>query len=293
MLPRSRTRSPLNQKASPLPRVIIGSLLLIGIIFFIVQKSTSTPKSASDSNISTKAKVAATPKPRKPIEQLQATFDRIDAENSDMQLGIEVLDFETDEKASLRPELQFFAASTAKVITATATLKKVDSGLWTLKDRVGNYSLEYQLGQMISQSNNDSWALINSKVPRTEQQAFAESLGLQNSDYVKTETSAGDLALLLQQIYQKKILSEESTKLLLSFMQDTNEESFIPAALSKNVTIYHKTGLLDSYIHDAAIIKDGESTFALVILSKGTMPDPVSRAELFAEITKATLTHFE
>ena len=52
-------------------------------------------------------------------------------------------------------------------------------------------------------------------------------------------------------------------------MQNTQEERFIPTFIPQDARVYHKTGLLEDDVHDAAIIEQGSRKIVLVILTHG------------------------
>ena len=38
-------------------------------------------------------------------------------------------------------------------------------------------------------------------------------------------------------------------------MQHTNDEDLIPAAVSPDITVHHKYGVVEGYVHDAALLR--------------------------------------
>jgi beta-lactamase class A len=71
-------------------------------------------------------------------------------------------------------------------------------------------------------------------------------------------------------------------------MQNTNYESLIPAAVPDNVTVFHKYGLLDTELHDAAILTGGAAGCVLVVYTKGDgLNDVPERTDVIHEITRA------
>jgi beta-lactamase class A len=204
-----------------------------------------------------------------------------------------VKDLESDSKATLNPDVPFMAASTAKLITAARFLSQVGEGKDSLDSKLGSYTAEYQLEQMINRSNNDSWAVLNAKYSLESQQAYAASIGLTNSHFERTESTANDLAVFLEKLYDRQLFNEELSTQLLSYMQETNEESYIPAALPSVATVYHKYGILGSNVHDAAIIEYKGRRFILVIMSKGSTPDYAARQDIFQTITKDVLNKID
>ncbi|MFP3462013.1 serine hydrolase [Arthrobacter globiformis] len=65
------------------------------------------------------------------------------------------------------------------------------------------------------------------------------------------------------------MLSPDHTAEHLSYMQNTNYEALIPAAVPPDVTVFHKYGLLNGNLHDASILVQGQRSYAFVVYSLG------------------------
>jgi hypothetical protein len=71
-------------------------------------------------------------------------------------------------------------------------------------------------------------------------------------------------------------------------MQGTNYEELIPAAVPDGVAVFHKYGLLDDELHDAAILSTSAGRYALMVYTKGTGPGDVpQRTAVIHDITEA------
>jgi beta-lactamase class A len=77
-------------------------------------------------------------------------------------------------------------------------------------------------------------------------------------------------------------------------MAQANYRDYIVAAIPSDVTVYHKVGILDDHLHDAAIIKKGSRSYVLVIFSKDNSGgyDYNRGAQLFGAITGKSLLAF-
>jgi beta-lactamase class A len=177
-------------------------------------------------------------------------------------------------------EVPFEAASTAKVLTAVAYYEMVEAGDASLDDPMGSYTAGFQLQEMIQDSDNDSWALL---VNADDTSAMGVSYDVDGN----TLTPA-DMAHVLAELYDGKLLDQEHTQQLLSYMQNTNDEDLIPAALPVGVTVFHKYGLLGGELHDAAILTTATRGVVLVIYTKGNDPTDIpQQTELIHTITAA------
>jgi beta-lactamase class A len=165
------------------------------------------------------------------------------------------------------------AASVTKLVTATYFLHEVEQGNQSLTETINGYSAQWQLEEMVNQSDNDSWAALDNTLGYPQLGTYAQSIGLSSFDLNANAIATDDVALLLQKLYLGQLLNKQDTQLLLSYMQNTNDETLIPAVLPAGATIYHKYGELDgdSYItlNDAAITVIKDRPFALVVFTQG------------------------
>ena len=118
------------------------------------------------------------------------------------------------------------------------------------------------------------------KVLRGVEDGKAFQQGLNN------QTSARDLAVLLEAIESGKAASKESCRRMIDILarQEFNEE--IPAGLPSGTRVAHKTGWITGVTHDAAIIyPPGRKPYVLVVLTKGIPDRPVAQ-RLIADISR-------
>ena len=60
-------------------------------------------------------------------------------------------------------------------------------------------------------------------------------------------------------------------------MQHTNDEDLVPAAVAPGITVHHKYGVVQGYVHDAALLSAGDRSYAVVICRWG--PDDADSAD--------------
>lgn len=234
---------------------------------------------------------AAAPAPSAIDAELEAEINAVIDANSDYQVGVAVVDVSDGaDPADVHEygvQAPFVAASTAKVLAAEAYYHLVETGEASLDDRLGAYTAEFQLQAMIQQSDNDSWSLIMDAVGHEELAEYAASIGVDYAATSNTLTPA-EMARILGGLYSGELLEPADTAQLLSYMQDTNNESLIPAAVPDGITVFHKYGLLNGALHDAGILaKDGKA-YAVVIYTKGAGMESVpARTEVIHDLTSA------
>ncbi len=231
--------------------------------------------------------------------ELAAAINGIIDANSQYQIGVALLDLSdgTVQEGAIQNgaaqeygvEAEFVAASTAKVLAAAAYLHLVETGEASLDDRLGNYRAEIQLQAMIQESNNDSWSLIMDAVGHDELSAYAAAIGVDYHPETNTLTPAA-MARILAGLYSGGLLDPEHTAQLLSYMQDTNYETLIPAAVPAGVEVFHKYGLLGGNLHDAAILTGDDAAYALVVYTKGAdLSDIPERTAVFHDLAAAVV----
>ena len=118
------------------------------------------------------------------------------------------------------------------------------------------------------------------KVRRGVEDSKAFQQGLNN------QTSARDLAVLLEAIETGKAASKESCRQMVDILaaQEFNEE--IPAGLPKGTRVAHKTGWITGVTHDAAIVyPPGRKPYVLVVLTRGIPDRPVAQ-RLIADVSR-------
>ena len=227
------------------------------------------------------------PSTRRSTRQL----DAIIAANSQYQIGVALVDLSQGAGPAEAHEYgiqeKFVAASTAKVLAAEAYYHLVETGPASLDAPLGNYTAGFQLREMIQQSDNDSWSLIMDAVGHEELTEYAATLGVSYDPETNTLTPA-EMATIVSRLYSGSLLNPADTAQLLSYMQDTNYETLIPAAVPDGITVFHKYGLLDDELHDAAVLARGGTAYALVIYTKGQdLSDVPERTEVIHQLTQA------
>ena len=206
----------------------------------------------------------------------QATWDHIDqvvgfevAANPSLNIAVSLVDVKTNTAKDFGDQETFAGASTTKVLTAAAYMKQVEQGEKTLDQSINGISAQSHIQKMINQSNNESWAALNSAVGRAELETYAHSIGMQSYLVEDNTLKAKDEALLLNKLANGTLISKELQALLYSYMQNTNNEDMIPAVIPAGAIIHHKYGQLEDRLHDASVINYKNRPLVLVIFTKG------------------------
>lgn len=246
------------------------------------------PLSAAGPSGGTPAAVPPTPTPATPPAPaigpaLDAEINAVIEANSGYQVGVALIDVADGEVHEYGVRTKFVAASTGKILAAAAYYHLVETGKASLGTPMGASTAGQQIRQMVQQSNNDSWALILAAVGHKGLTNYAASIGIPYDRTVNALTPA-EMARTLSELYSGRLLNAANTAQLLSYMQKTNYEALIPAAAPADVSVFHKYGLLNGYLHDASILVQGERAYVFVVYTLGRDAE-AARARVFHELT--------
>jgi beta-lactamase class A len=200
---------------------------------------------------------------------LEPQLADIAQQNPDIDLGVALTDVASGVSASVQATQPFRAASTTKLVTAIYYLQQVEAGHRQLSELIGPRTARDQLYQLINRSNNEAWLAFRDTLGRDQEQAFANQLGLSSFHVYSNTINAADLAKLLTKLAKGDLLNQQHTDLLLSLMQDTYEDRFIPGAVPDAIQVFHKTGTLEDDVHDVAIIYINKRPYVLVLMTNG------------------------
>lgn len=212
-----------------------------------------------------------------------------------MDIGVSWVDIKTGESGDYGVQVPFVAASTAKLLTAMAFLHKVEEGTASLDDQVGSRTARASLEAMIVKSDNEAWNDFNNSVmSHDDLAAYANLIGLTEYDPDKNTITPTSLAKLLSNFYQKRLLNEQHTETLLSYMQRAELVPYISDVAPPGVKVYHKPGYLKDRVHDATIIDNGDRPYVLVVFTKSRTGsyDTTSGVDVFTSIAKSSFESF-
>jgi beta-lactamase class A len=210
------------------------------------------------------------------------------------QVGVALIDISDGQTYEYGVRSKFVAASTAKILVAAAYYHLVEEASASLTAPVGAYAASFQIQQMVKYSNNDSWALLRNAIGYQRLREYAASIGI-TYDPALNLLSPAEMAGLLKLLYAGQLINGDHTAQLLSFMQHTNYESLIPAAVPPGIGVFHKYGLLHGNLHDASILVKGEKGFVFVVYTLGSLATNVptnAQAQAIHDLTRVVVDGF-
>ncbi|HSN37464.1 MAG TPA: serine hydrolase [Arthrobacter sp.] len=218
--------------------------------------------------------------------ELDAEIEGVIKANSAYRLGVALIDVRDGEVHEYGVKTKFVAASTGKILAAAAYYHLVETGKASLTSRMGASTAGQQIRQMVQQSNNESWALILAAVGHKGLTDYAASLDIPYDRTVNGLTPA-EMGRTLSELYSGRLLNAANTAQLLSYMQQTNYEVLIPAAVPAEVSVFHKYGLLEGYLHDASVLVQGDRAYVFVVYTLGVgASDMAARTRVIHQLTE-------
>lgn len=205
-----------------------------------------------------------------------------------------VLSCKKDEKfpAASLIKLPVLAAAFAKVNEKKISL--TDKIVITKKDITGgsgklkayklphSTSFEELLEFMISYSDNTATNKIINILGFEWINQVSSKLGLENTNLsrylmdftqrrkgIENYTSASDMAIILEHIYNKELVNKNFSEIALEFLKNQTVNDRIPRYLPDKVSIAHKTGLERDAVHDVGIVFTSKGDYILCVLVKG------------------------
>ena len=171
-----------------------------------------------------------------------------------------------------------------------------DDAIYTLLGR--KMSIKDLVYQMITVSSNLATNILIDYVSADSIQKTIESLGTQHMRVLRgvedlkafeagksNTATASDLALLLEALKNGTAVSPDMDAAMVEVLFDQQFNEMIPAGLSEEVRVAHKTGQITKIHHDAGIIySPNKAPYVLVILVEGISEETIS-ADLGAKIT--------
>lgn len=187
----------------------------------------------------------------------------------------------------------FDGASTGKLLTALDYLHHTEQSAASLQTKIDGQAAGKWLEAMIVNSDDTAWAVLNGYLTHKDLAAYARSAGLTSYDADSNTFTSADMALLLQKLYQGKLVNDAHRSLLLRYMAKANHRDYIVAAVPASAAVYHKIGMDDDVLNDAAIITRGNDALILVIFTDGHGTyNWDGRAELMRAITKDAIAAY-
>lgn len=191
-------------------------------------------------------------------------------------------------KAAQNADAQFVPASVYKIFVAYSVLHRFETNELqpNLVTRTGQTTMEC-VEDMLINSDNDCGRALGFSVGWQTINDELRTLGLTNTNLNNYDppseepvrdklTTAQDVGLFLEKLYNNQLLNNSNTRLLIDIMKKQAWRERLAAGLPANATIASKPGWLTGIQTDAGIVYGPSNTYIAVILSTESTPQPLA-----------------
>jgi beta-lactamase class A len=208
--------------------------------------------------------------------------------DKDVTAGVVLLDLASGERCEVGATREFRTASLYKTVVLAELYRQIDEGLIALTDPLileprhsVDDPVEFRLtapvrttvgeaaDRMIHFSDNASALALREHLGTGLVDDAPAWLGMPDtilgSRFVSTPD---DQAELYRRVYAGEVVSADASRAMFQTLAQQEIADLIPAALPSGVAIAHKTGTLDTYLHDAGIVRAPGGDFVLVVMTE-------------------------
>ncbi len=226
------------------------------------------------------------------------------------RFGIVVKDLSTGYEVRLNDHFPFEAASLYKLPVMYEVFKLRDLGYFSLSEdlTIGFDDVSMDLGtllwpagtritigtaleRMVTISDNSGAFMLTKKVGTWRINDDADVLGMEETHIHSDDlqTSAADMARLLEIIARGQAISPDTSAEMVQLMARQQVRDRIPALMPSEATIANKTGNWENAAHDVAIIYGPRSTLVIAFLAD-SITDVDALYEAMSEAALAAYT---
>lgn len=161
-----------------------------------------------------------------------------------------------------------------------------------LKEGFVKFTVRDALEQMITNSHNYASLLLSLRIKLSSVVKFLNQHNLQDSSIGQPPmTTASDMALFFEQLYNNEITDPEHTEEMIALLKRQNLNNVLPKYIPEGVSIAHKTGQLFTYSHDAGIFyMEQKGDYVIVGMSDSAAYQAAE--DRIAQVSRAVYTYF-
>jgi beta-lactamase class A len=116
--------------------------------------------------------------------------------------------------------------------------------------------------------------------------------GLQNSSFkTQPQTTAKDVSLFLEQLYNHRVGDELISEKLIEVMSRNKLNEGLPKYLPTGIKVAHKTGEIYGFKHDAGLVYTPNGDYLIVVMSESN--SPFGAEERIAQVSRAVYDYFQ
>ncbi|MDA0270353.1 MAG: class A beta-lactamase-related serine hydrolase [Chloroflexi bacterium] len=221
------------------------------------------------------------------LEGVCARVEEVASASAEVSVGFVLIDLETGEQCSLQADREFRMASLYKTLVLAELYRQVDAGLVALNDELimpapyVDDPVEVRLAgpvattvgvaanRMIVFSDNTSALALREHLGVALVAETPEWLAMPGTEILSRFVSTpADQAKLYRQIYTGEVVGADASRAMYLTLAQQEIEDMIPAGLPAGTPIAHKTGTLDTWLHDVGIVRAPGGDFVLVVMTE-------------------------
>jgi len=241
------------------------------------------------------------------------------------RVGIYIKDIETGKTWSYNADRLFPSASLVKVPIMAAVFEKIQTGSMTLDTQIkltrqkrvgGSGSLKWVrdgtslsvmeiIYKMITESDNTATRMLIDSVGMPYLSESFRKMGLEHTNITpegmsltsgrvvrENYTTASEMAYLMEQVYEGKLVSRESSEFMLDVLKHNKSRSRLRRGLPLGWEIGHKTGLLRKACHDVGIVFSPRGDYVIAVLTS-EVPNYSSAKNFITRVAKLTFRYYK
>jgi beta-lactamase class A len=260
--------------------------------------TTAHAESVADAG---KSITVAKPAPARSTAQEQASMQVllnqfIATYQTDGTYNIVIKDLKTGAEATIDPDKSYESASLYKLFVADQIYHMIDTDSLSYTAQAGggsNNTIQGCLNLMITISDNTCGQALGGILGWGSENPALAAEGFTETDLTTPQqTSARDVGLLFEDLYNGTLNSSASNAAFLALLKNQEVNDRLPAGLPAGTVIAHKTGNLDDVVHDAGIVY-GPKTNYLVVVMSGGWNEPDNAPNQFSALSGQLWQYFE
>jgi beta-lactamase class A len=205
-----------------------------------------------------------------------------------VKMAVVVIDLASGQRCDVNGQQTFDSASLYKLVVLADAYEQQAAGTFSFTEPLTiepRHSVdnppEFQLTDpiqtttgaatraMIQMSDNPSAAALRERLGFDAVAAEPAHLGMTHTELgANFVTTADDIAHFFDRLYHGAIVDPQSSNQMLQILLSQQENDLIPAALPAGVVVAHKTGELDTVLHDAGIVYAPAGDYVLVTMTQ-------------------------
>lgn len=226
------------------------------------------------------------------------------------EYGVVITRVDDGSGVALNPDKTFFAASLYKLAVLYEVMRLVsigelhwddelvmtpdaaDAGLGYLPVPLGGtLSVADATKLMVTVSDNASGFMLMERAGVDNIHRQMDAIGMPHTRVgMDLQTSAGDMARLLALMLRGEAVNPAASYTMLELMGKQTVNDRLPALLPDDVTVAHKTGNWDEFVHDVGVIYAPSGTYLIVVLSEEGGEDATER---IAQLSRAVYNLYQ